>query len=311
MENSVLISSLSPEDTISGKFALRSCELREYSRGQYIQMDIADRSGHITASYWLEDAREVYNSIKDSEIVQLSGRIGTYRGKPTVTVEYISPVKQGEYDPEDIVPSTKFSREKLWQRVIEISSSVENTYLRTLLLNIFSEKNKQDILTAPAGKRWHHAFIGGLVEHSLAVASICDYIAKLHSLDRDLLVAGALLHDIGKLEELKVTSFIDYSTRGRLLGHIILGINLVSREIEKIEDFPDETKFKLLHLIASHQGTQEQGSAVPPMTKEAFVLHFVDEIDSKLNALSHIEGKNRGKDWSEYIKLLNRFIYLK
>ncbi|MCD6098860.1 HD domain-containing protein [bacterium] len=311
MGNSSFISSLSPDDSVSGKFALRSCELREYSRGQYIQMDIADRSGHITATYWLEDAREVYNSIKDSEIVQLSGRISTYKGKLTVTVDYISPVKEGEYDPEEIIPSTKFNREKLWQRVIEISSSVEDTHLKTLLLNIFSEKNKQQILTAPAGKRWHHAFIGGLVEHSIAVASICNYIAELYSLDRDLLVTGALLHDIGKLEELKVTSFIDYSTKGRLLGHIVLGINLVSREIEKIGGFPEETKFKLLHLLASHQGKQEQGSAVPPMTKEAFVLYLVDEIDSKLNALSHIEEKNKGKDWSEYIKLLNRFIYLK
>ena len=165
---------------------------------------------------------------------------------------------------------------------------------------------------APGGKLWHHCYLGGLLEHSNNVARLVLSIADNYQhLNRDLLLTGALLHDLGKIIEFKWQGFIDYSDVGRLHGHISIGYHFIASEIEKIKDFPPTLRDEVLHLVLSHQGKLEQGSPVVPMMREAMILYYADELESKIGAFDRIEENEHepGKVWSNYVKLLDRFLY--
>jgi len=195
---------------------------------------------------------------------------------------------------------------------------VKDKDLSNLLKRIFENKSfRQKFQEAPGGKLWHHAYLGGLLEHSIQVASLCDNAASDYKeIDRDLLITGALLHDIGKIEEYRFDEgYIDYSDTGRLHGHISIGAQNVRIAIEKIEKqngFPAEKKMLLIHLILSHQGELAHGSPVVPLTREALILYYMDEMDSKVNAISHVMERDKEPDrrWSRYVPVMDRFIYL-
>jgi 3'-5' exoribonuclease len=194
----------------------------------------------------------------------------------------------------------------------EIIASITQDTLKQLLEAIFEDEAVwARFAEAPGGKLWHHAYLGGLAEHTLSLARVCDVLAVYYKqLDRDLLLAGALLHDIGKISELETKAGIDYSIDGRLLGHITLGAILVEKRIKQIEGFPEETRRQLIHLVLSHQGDGEMGSPVKPMTVEGLVLHYADQIDSKLNAVARIRARTpEGQPFSDYVKLMERFFY--
>jgi 3'-5' exoribonuclease len=200
------------------------------------------------------------------------------------------------------------------EQLDELVESIKNNYLAQLLNNIFQDQQvRKDFITAPAGKLWHHNYIGGLLQHSLAVALTCDAVqARYQYIDRDLLITAALLHDIGKIRELQTNGFIDYSDEGRLTGHIVLGAHIVKKKIAEITDFPANLAVKLEHLILSHQGKLEHGSPVLPMMIEAIMLYYADELDSKANAFERIIAKEKGNksNWSGYINLIERFVYV-
>jgi 3'-5' exoribonuclease len=172
---------------------------------------------------------------------------------------------------------------------------------------------RRAFLEAPGGKLWHHASLGGLAEHTVKLAQVADAICPHYpALNRDLLVTGALLHDVGKVMEYTSDAAIEYSVEGRLMGHIVQGVLLVENKLAAIPDFPPETRRQVLHLILSHQGEPTMSSPVKPMTPEALVLHFLDEIDSKLDAFARVRAATpEGQDFSEYVKLMERFFYLK
>ena len=168
----------------------------------------------------------------------------------------------------------------------------------------------EQFLTKPAGKRFHHDYYTGLAEHSLSMVSLADLVCQNYpDLDRDLLVCGALFHDIGKIHEFAGEVVYDYSDAGRLIGHITMGDHYIADLIKQIEDFPNDLALKLRHLILSHHGTGEHGAPITPKTREAFVLHNIDEIDSKLDAIDKIAEKTSDK-WSEFIRPLETFLYL-
>lgn len=159
---------------------------------------------------------------------------------------------------------------------------------------------------------WHHGYRGGLLEHTIGVAKICEKLCPLYKeIDQDTLLAAALLHDIGKIKTYEHGPTFEYTDEGRLLGHIVMGNQIIVDKIKKIPAFPDELSNKLQHLVLSHQGKLEQASPVVPMTAEAFILYYADEIDSKLNAfyrIKHREHKD-GAKWSSYVRLLGQFFY--
>jgi 3'-5' exoribonuclease len=212
------------------------------------------------------------------------------------------------------VPVVETDRQVLWQNFRKMIDSLANPYLLSLLRRIFDDDTfAKKFIEAPGGKLWHHNYLGGLMEHTLNIATICDRLAKVYpAIDRDLVVAAALVHDIGKIESYTFGPNFDYTDAGRLLGHIVIGSQMVAEKINEFPEFPKELAMKLQHLILSHQGKLEQASPVEPMTREAFILYHADEIDSKLNAFERINKDERpaGAKWSKFVNLLGRYLYL-
>jgi 3'-5' exoribonuclease len=182
-----------------------------------------------------------------------------------------------------------------------------------LLRSIFTRADfRCGFLAGVGGKLWHHNYIGGLAEHTLGVFNICcDIATRYEELDRDLLLSGALLHDIGKVDSYSLDNYIDYSDPGRLIGHIVIGDEMVKEAITAIADFPEEKALKIRHLVLSHQGSPEQSSPVPPMMAEGVALYVADLLDSKLAAIRRIREKEYrpGIKWSNFVNLLDRYIY--
>jgi len=187
--------------------------------------------------------------------------------------------------PRDFLPVSKCNLDDMQNEFNQRIKGMSNKYLKKLLAQIFNEERFEQFCLAPAGKSWHHAYIHGLIEHTLEIIKICELMCEFHSeLNRDLLISGAMLHDIGKIEELSYDSAFEYTDKGKLIGHIVIASNLVWDEIKMIPDFPIELENNLIHLILSHQGKLEHASPVVPKTVEAIALYQADELSAKVNA---------------------------
>jgi 3'-5' exoribonuclease len=189
---------------------------------------------------------------------------------------------------------------------------IENSDLKNLIKNIFSEERFAKYTTVPAGKMWHHGYISGLIEHTLEIIRICDLMCDIHpQINRDLLVCGAMLHDFGKIEELSFEPVFEYTDKGKLLGHIVIASMIVNDEINKISDFPENLKNNLLHLILSHQGKLEYASPVVPKTLEAITLYQADELSAKVNAYKNVIANEikPGSNWTKFISLAGTDIH--
>ncbi|MFH1941919.1 MAG: HD domain-containing protein [bacterium] len=312
---------LKPGEKVTSFFVVRKKELKTKADGTpYLLLGLGDDTGRITATLW-DDAKSVYETIGVGDIVKVRGTVMTYRDALQLSVEKIRKSEPSDHvDAKNFIPQGEIDRDALMIRVNETIASIQSPPLKRLLQHVFVDSQWIERFNeAPGGKLWHHAYIGGLLEHTLAVVQICETMARLYpKADRDLLITGALLHDIGKIEEYRYDQgFIEYTDEGRLWGHISIGaqrIRTTIEEIEKTEDaFPQELKKQILHLILSHQGKLEHGSPVLPATLEAIILYYADEMDSKANAVQHIVERDSepGRRWSQYINLLERFIYLK
>jgi len=307
-------------DTVTGFFVVRKKELKTKKDGSpYLLLALGDSTGRIPATLW-NNVIPVHESVQVGDIVKVRGTVGMYNNALQFSVERIRKAElSNNIDKKAFVPRGDVNIDSLTQRLMETLDSVKNPHLRQLLERIFKETGWIDrFREAPGGKLWHHAYLGGLLEHTMAVVRVCETMAQLYPMaDRDILISGALLHDIGKLEEYGFDQgFIDYTDEGRLWGHISIGAQRVRAFIEDLEEkepFPSELKKQIIHLVLSHQGELEHGSPILPQTLEAMILYYADEMDSKANALKHIIERDSEPDrtWSDYVNLLNRFIYLK
>jgi 3'-5' exoribonuclease len=289
--------------------ALRKMERREYTGGERLALEFGDQSGRIEGVMW-DGYQDVIDQLAVGSIVKVRGQVGSFRDRPQIKVERIRPAAPNEARLEDFLPRSRIPAEELAQQFDACLESLTDPHLSELMKRLFEGDLREQYLKAPAGKLWHHNTIGGLVEHSLNIVRICEFACTLYEdLDRDLLVCGAILHDLGKVDQYQVTAAIDFSDEGRLVGHINTGDFRVATVMNEIDGFPEETARVLRHLIVSHQGELEQGSPVVPMTPEAFVLHYADELDSKMGALYRIKEKTGDADWSEYVNLISRYLY--
>lgn len=302
--------------SVSGRFIIRKKELKSKKDGEpYLAVELGDASGRITAHIWDRISHHT-NALQVGDVVAVSGRVLTFHDKLQINVDQIE--KDQTAKPEDrrrFVPVCTASEEDLLKRLDNLVAGVKDRDFSRLLKRFFENQSfRRKFREAPGGKLWHHACLGGLLEHTIQVAELCDRAAAAYpDLKRDLLIAGALLHDIGKLEEYRYDEgFIDFSDTGRLHGHIAIGAQNVRMAIEKMDGFPDEKKRLLVHLILSHQGELVHGSPVVPQTREAIVLYYMDEMDSKVNAVSHVMHRDSepGRRWSRYVPVMDRFFYL-
>ncbi len=298
-------------ETITAFLSVRRREIKEYSGNNFISLEFGDASGRI-AGVWWEPDRFGLEELQEGDVVKVRGTVSDYRGKPQLKIERLRPAKDDEYSLEEILPRSKFSEEELSKRIQVLTDRIENSHIKRLVESFWSDEEfMQSYLRAAAGKLWHHACIGGLAEHSANVAEICLDMSKKYSfLDRDLLIFGGLFHDMGKVSQYSIKSYIDYSDEGRLIGHICWADHIIAKRAEAIESFPPHLLMKLRHLIISHQGQLDYASPIVPQIPEAFVVFYADEIDSKMGAIERIKEKS-GEGWSEYVKLLDRFLYLR
>ncbi len=313
MNENVMISELTEGDDLIGLFALKRCELKEYGGGFRLDVELSDKSGSIPGVVW-ENAQSIKQQIAKGDIVKVKGRLLSYRDMPQMRIDKIRPAEDGEYDPESFILSTSADVNVLKARVMELVGSIKDPHLSGLGIEIFENAQfMKEYARAPGGMKWHHPYIGGLLEHSVNVTEICVFVAGKHpDMNHDLLVLAGLLHDVGKIREYAVTTTIDYTDEGRLEGHIVMGERFVRNMCERVDNFPQKLKMLLSHLMLSHQGAKEFSTPVEPMIPEAFVLYYADEIDSKLNAVGRITEKAKKDDrkWSEFVRLLDRFIFV-
>ena len=305
---------LKPGSEVSEFFVLRKKEIKEKSDGEkFLKLELGDKTGRIEGVVW-DSPEQIYDQAQTGEIVRIKGWVTTYKEIPQLKVEKLRKAKEKEIDLSDFLPSSEKDLDSLYQEFKGVVSTIQNRHLRKLLELLIDDSTLMEKLKkTPGGKLWHHAYVGGLLEHTLKVVQICEKAASMYELvNRDLLITGALVHDIGKISAYSAKGFFDYTDEGRLVGHIVSGDELIDKKIQAIEGFPSDLAIQLKHLILSHQGQLEFASPVVPKTIEAIILHYADELDAKADAFSHIikTQKSKGKRWSDWVHLINRYIYL-
>ena len=297
---------LSDGDAVSGTFAIRERELRQRrDGGEWLRLVISDRTGSMEAVAW-DGVGECFESARPGTVVKLRGRFGVHpKYGPKVTIEELRPARDGEYDPGEIAEGPPVSAERLESDLRELIATVQNPHLRQLLDRIFGDRSPiwARFRKAPAAKYYHQAYRHGLLDHTLSVAQAASAAAALFpGVDRDVAVTGALLHDIGKTEAYNDDPLaIEFTDAGRLQGEIPLGYYMVRREIERIEGFDPELAQAVLHIVLSHHGTLENGSPVAPATREATLVHMLDNLGGRLGSFDRIERALReGESWSRF-----------
>ena len=272
----------------------------------YYSLILQDKTGTIDAKIWeLNMAIAEFDSL---DYIACEGMVTSFQGKLQVNINRVRVADEGEYDPAEYIPCTDKDIDELSAELTGFINSVKNTYLNTLLKKYFVED--KDFLKAfkshSAAKSVHHSFMGGLIEHTMAVTRLCDLYSKQYPrINRDLLITAALLHDMGKVYELNDFPANDYSDEGNLLGHIYIGARLIENTCETIPGFPAKLKSELIHCILAHHGKLEYGSPKTPGLIEALALHMADNTDAKLQTMTEaLKEAKDNKDWLGYNKFL-------
>ena len=307
------LNTLIKNDRIDHFLLIKKIELRSTKSGSdFLSTELGDKSTSMNANIW-EGFSDLATRGKVGSVVKVSGTIEEYQGSLQIRVASIRLANEKDkVRPQDFLPVSKRNLEEMQKEFNQKLKSISNKHLKKLLSEIFSEEKFELFSTAPAGKSWHHAYIHGLIEHTLEIIKICELMCEFHpELNRDLLISGAMLHDIGKIEELSFESAFEYTDKGKLIGHIVIAATLVRDEIKKISGFPVELENNLIHLILSHQGKLEHASPIVPKTAEAIALYQADELSAKVNAYkTTIEAELRpDSNWTKFIHLADTDLY--
>lgn len=316
------VKDLQPDQTISDYYAVSSkSSLKQYKgkQGTWFSFDMSDRTGTITAKFWGgqdEDAtKKMHSSFYDGDVVSIkNGRTQIYRDALEVhlTESTCEVLRSDSYDTAELVPRSGRDIPEMISQLYSEIDAIANPDIKRLLKSVFDDDLVRQYSETPAAKSYHHNYVGGLLEHVLSMVALGKTVAKQYEpeLDQDLLVAGCMLHDLGKIFTYETTTTIGYTVPGTLLGHIPMGAKLVEDKIDGLEDFPAELKNKILHLILSHHGSLDAGSPVPPMFAEAVALHKIDDCDAKIkNAIQ--ERTELRQTGQELVRQWSRNIYLK
>jgi 3'-5' exoribonuclease len=277
----------------------------------YLNLVFSDRTGSIKGVAW-DNVERLSSQAETGAVVVVKGHVGEYRNQLQVVVKEMTGVPPEETDPADFMLSTARDIPRMFDRIVALSESLDAWYLKALLKAFWEDASFTiQFKRAPAAKKMHHAYIGGLLEHTLSMTVLADKIAEHYNgIDRDLLVAGAILHDIGKIREFNYDMGIEYSDEGRLVSHIVIGIQMIEEKIRTIASFPEEAALLLKHMLVSHHGSKELGSPEPPKTIEAVMLNCIDEMDSRIQAIREFMGKeDAGETWTSFHRLLERHFY--
>lgn len=293
-------------------------DLRTTTNGSlYIHAVLADQTGQMLARMW-NASQEMFDSIPEGGLIHVKGRCESYKGNRQFIIDGLRAVEPGAIDPAQFLPASHCDVEKLWLEVLETLRTIQNKPLRSLIARFANDPAfAADFKRAPAATQMHHAYLGGLIEHTRSLLKLADAVCPLYpKISRDLVLAGIFLHDAGKTRELAYEANFEYSSEGQLLGHIVqcvLWVDQKCRELEREskEPFPREIETVLKHLILAHHGKYEFGSPRLPATPEAFMIHYLDNLDAKLQmTFDAIESDpDSTGEWTPYIKALETRVY--
>ncbi|MCL2373210.1 MAG: HD domain-containing protein [Defluviitaleaceae bacterium] len=305
------ISDLKENEHIVDHYLCKQKQSQKTRAGKtYYALKLQDRTGAIDAKVW-ELTSDIQN-FEEGDVVKIDANVQSYNNELQIKINKLRKSTEGEYSDTDYIPVTEKDIEAMFAQLTGMIKSIENKFVKTLLENIIlkDETRMQLLKTHSAAKHMHHSCKGGLLEHTVSIAEICDFMCgRYRHINRDILMAGALLHDIGKLYELSPLPQNDYTDDGQMLGHIIIGLELVAIEIQKIPGFPHQLGSLIKHLIISHHGEYEYGSPKLPSTPEAMLLHYADNMDAKLKTFEEVLDKdNTPGPWAGYQKALARYI---
>ncbi len=303
------VADLTPDQNFTTYFLVFEKEVRSTREGKaYLRLELGDRTGTIEARMWdrFEDSAA---GISRDDFVKVQGRVDVFRNRPQLILEKLRKAESSEVEPADFYATTKANVDELWGRLREHIAGIRDSNIRQLVEAVLDDPEiGPRFRRAPAAKTMHHAYLGGLLEH---VVSLCDLSAAVAGhypeTNRDFLLAGAVLHDVGKVYELSYDRALGYTTEGQLVGHIVMAVEIIGRKAGAIPGFPEELATLLKHLVLSHHGHYEFGSPKLPMFREAVMLHYLDDLDSKMGAMSAMLASDRGEaGWTERGAALER-----
>ena len=280
---------------------------------EFLSLEFRDISGTISAKIW--DGFEVFShSASDGKIAKVDCKFDEYNGTPQLIINRIRLANESDsVSHADFLPRSQRDLDEMKREWNSTIDDLDNGNLRTLIQNIFDTETKEKYFNVPAGKAWHHAYINGLLEHTLEIIKICKTACDIHpELNRNLIIAGAILHDFGKVEELTYETNFDYTDKGKLIGHIVIAAMRIEEKAKEIPGFPETLKNQLIHLVLSHQGKLEHASPVVPKMPEAVVLYHADEMSAKSNAYLNVAKNDRqgNSNWTNFIRLAETAIYI-
>ena len=302
-----------PRDGVVTFLALvREKELKpKRNGGVYLHLVLADRTGELDAKAW-DCPQDTATLFERDDIVKVRGTIKLYNDRPQLIVQRIRRCETAEFNEADFCAASSRDPDEMLGELRAFAESVLDTNLRTLLVSILGDADVvAPLKAAPAAMRIHHAFRSGLLEHTVSLCGLTDAIVRRYPrLKRDLLIAGCLLHDIGKVEELEASRRLGYTTRGQLVGHVALGLEILEKHTARLQEFPVELKSVLQHLIVSHHGELDKAALRPPMLPEALALSIMDLMDARLEqAWTLIDRGETDEEWTVYAPSLGRQLY--
>ncbi len=319
MSEQKLIKNLGDHEHVEGFFAVEyKHDIKEYKKGHRFMFGVSDSSGEVMVNYWgghdRDEVEGVHSGFSKGDVVHIKAGSVIYNEKLQININppehSLRKAEAGEFDPSMFIAVSSHNIAEMEEKFFSLVESVMDPLLNDLLNKIFKDPGIwDDFKRVPAAKQYHHACVGGLLEHTLGVVQFAETAFRLHpSLDRDLLITGALLHDIGKTKEIEITSTIEYTEVGMLEGHVALGYEMVKKNLS---NFPETLAVKLLHILLSHHGEKSHGSPQEPMFPEAAAVYLADAYDSVIVQFIKEKEDSDTDDFKIYSRLLNRRIFLK
>ena len=295
---------------ITSTFVVVSKQVKPKKTGEpYLALILADRSGQIEAKMW-DNVEDALDAFEQDDFLKVKGLLNKYKNRFQLTIHKLRRLGDTEIDFADYLPKTTKNIDELWQALAEFVATLQNPHLKALIEAFMADPEiAQAYRNAPAAKTLHHAYIGGLLDHVVSLFRSCDLICRNYPhVNRDLVLAGAFLHDLGKIHELTYNRSFSYTTRGQLLGHMVIELEMLQAKVSLLPGFPAELTKLLGHLIISHHGQYEFGSPKLPMFPEALLLHYMDDLDSKMESMrAHFEREAELESaWTSYNASLGR-----
>lgn len=311
MPKSQFINKLGPKDEVLSPFLVKHIATAEGKDGKsYLNIILADKSGELEARKW-HGADLIIGQIRSGDVVIVSGKMNQFQGRLQMIVSEISKLNEAQFMRDDYIQKAGSAPEKMFQELVAIVETLEEVYIKELLLSVlYDPEIGRRLKIWQAGKSIHHAYQSGLLEHILSCTKLAVSLSPHYKVNTSYVVAGCVLHDICKIYELTEGPVVEYTEEGKLVGHLVKGLEVLDEHAFKIKNFPYNVKLQLKHILLSHHGEYEYGSPKTPSTSEAFLVHLIDLMDSKMSSLEQVKkNDNNSGHWSGFVKHLDRIVY--